>query len=123
MKSKFLIISTFILLGVILLFTLSPVPIVSENQCKTVEGIVEDVFITQSQDIVFILEGSKKKYYINRGTEAGVQREEALAAAGKNVVIKYPEYFTLLDPNEKMRHLSRIDVEGKMLFNECKSKR
>ncbi len=88
---------------------LRPVPIVS----KIFEGGVKDV--------AFRLENNDRIYYINRGLEAGLELEDLRARiVGKEVVFKYPDYWTPLDWNGKTKHVSKVEVDGEIVFNELK---
>lgn len=102
---------------------LRPVPILPEAECHAVEGTVSEVYFNSGNDIVFKLVDNKQRYYINRGTERGVAKEDALACIGKDVTIKYPPYWTPLDPDNTVRHLSKIYVENEVLFDECRDKK
>ena len=55
----------------------------------------------------------------NRGLERGLNLEELQKELiGNNVTIRYPKHWTLLDPNNKIKHLSVLEYNGKEIFNE-----
>ncbi len=53
-----------------------PVPIVTEDQVITEQGIVEEIYEVSVDDVVFILENNKRKFYINRGLELGLKLDD-----------------------------------------------
>ena len=117
---RFLLISGLIfLLIAILIFR--PVPIVSEDEAITKIGVVKDIYSNQGNDIVFTIENNKRRYYINRGLELGLHLEDLKQELiGKEITIKYPKYWTPLDWNNQIRHLSKLEFRDKVLFNELK---
>ena len=40
---------------------------------------------------------------------------------GDEIVIKYPKYWTPLDWNNKIRHISKVEFDDEVLFNELKN--
>jgi hypothetical protein len=116
-----------VLIGFAVLFALAfvlifrPVPIVEEEDALIKKGIVTDIFEGSEKDIVFILKDCKTKFYINRGMERGLSIESLKKELINNeVVIKYPKYWTPLDWNGKIKHASKLEFRGKILFNELK---
>jgi len=114
----------FIFIGVmfIALFGLILRPVhVPKNaeDCLVAEGKVIGIFEGGVKDVVFRLEGDKAMYYINRGLEQGLDLEDLQEKLiGNNVVIRYPEHWTLLDPNNRTKHLSILEYNGEELYNE-----
>lgn len=103
----------------LLIFT--PVPIVSEEDALVVEGVVKSIYEGGENDVVFVLENHDTRYYINRGLENGLvldQLKERLT--GKMVTIKYPRYWTPLDWNNEVKHLSKLQLADEVIFNELK---
>ncbi|MGO3182304.1 MAG: hypothetical protein ACTIJ9_05670 [Aequorivita sp.] len=117
--------SLLIALGLIVLITavlvLRPVPIVSEGKAITEKGIVLDIYDGGGSDIVFRLEDNERKFYINRGLQAGLElnslRERLI---GNQIVLKYPKYWTPLDWNNKIKHISKVEFNNEIVFNEFK---
>ena len=108
----------FLILGIL---CLRPVPIVEEKDAITVEGVVVGVYETGANDVFFKLNEDDVRYYVNRGTELGLNvdnlREKLI---GNQVVLKYPNYWTPLDWNNKIRHLSKIEFNNEIIFNELR---
>ncbi len=108
-----------VLISAVLIFR--PVPIVAESEAITEKGIVATIYSNKGNDIVFILEDNNRRFYINRGLENGLElnslKEKLI---GKTVVLKYPEYWTPLDWNDKIKHLSKVAINDSILFNELK---
>ena len=96
-----------------------PVPIVAEDRAIVKQGVVAEIYSNQGNDIVFLFENDKRRFYINRGLENGLELNELKnRLIGDEVVIKYPKYWTPLDWNNRIRHLSKLEHNGEVLFNE-----
>ncbi|RAW02301.1 hypothetical protein [Pseudochryseolinea flava] len=120
MKTKHLIISgTVILMMVMLVLIVCPVPSDSEVSCLQASGIVSDVYEEGTHDIAFKLDGLDKTFYINRGLERGLELKTLKdALLNKTVLIKYPKYWTPLDPTNSLRHIAKLEYDGKVVFTE-----
>ncbi|MBD8487975.1 hypothetical protein IFO69_04360 [Echinicola sp. CAU 1574] len=107
---------------VIAVMTLRPVPVVEEENALVEKGIVSYIFESQSNDIIFKLHENDKIFYINRGTKAGldahVLRKKLI---GHEVILKYPKYWTPLDWDSNLRHLSKVEMGNEIVFNEFKN--
>ena len=116
----FLIISLSIFL-IIAILIFRPVPIVSESKAIAENGIVSKIYSNKGNDIVFVMENSGRRFYINRGLENGLAlnnlREKLI---GNSITVKYPKYWTPLDWNNRVRHISKVEFNGEALFNELK---
>lgn len=111
--------SLFALIIVVLVFR--PVPIVSESKAISETGTVTEIYSNKGNDIIFILEGSKRKFYINRGLEYGLKLNDLKEKLiGNSIVVKYPKYWTPLDWNNRIRHLSKVENKDEVIFNELK---
>ena len=108
----------FIILG---LYFFRPVPIVEEKDAITVTGVVVDIYEAGVKDVVFKLSGDNVTYYVNRGLEQGLNIDSLKRKlVGNQVVFKYPDYWTPLDRDKKSRHLSKIEFNNEVLFNELR---
>lgn len=86
-----------------------------------VSGVVEKMKLTSGNDFVFKLKDNPVKYYINRGIESGLNYQDfEKKLMGEVVIFKYPKYWTPLDWNNTIRHISKVEQEGKVFFNELK---
>ncbi len=108
--------------GLALLFVLSifkPVPIVTEDRAITETGIVSSIYEAGIKDVVFRVENTTRRFYINRGLENGLDLKELQnKLIGKEVVFKYPKYWTPLDWNNTVRHVSKVEINDEVIFNE-----
>ena len=99
-------------------FILRPVPTPLEKDCITIKGTVTHIYEGGVKDVVFVLDGRKETYYINRGLEqlnlAALKKE----LEGKEITIKYPDYWSLLDPGKSLRHISKIEYMEATVFSE-----
>ncbi|MEJ2004118.1 MAG: hypothetical protein P8X57_03940 [Cyclobacteriaceae bacterium] len=112
----------FVVVGIFLTISAGifrPVPKVPENDLLITRGTVANITEAGVRDIVFELEGTDRSYYINRGIDHGIDirslKEELI---GKDVVIKYPDYWTILDPRKKTRHITKLESGGEVIFTE-----
>lgn len=104
-------------------FIFKPVPIVFEDEALIEKGIVKSISEGGPNDVLFILENNDTRFYINRGLENGLDlnhlKEKLI---GQEVVFKYPNYWTPLDWNNKIKHLSKVEFGSEIIFNELKNR-
>lgn len=106
---------------VIAILILRPVPIVSESKAITENGIVAEIYSNSGNDIIFVMQHIERRFYINRGLENGLELDRMKdKLIGNTIVVKYPKYWTPLDWNNSVRHVSKIEYNGDILFNELK---
>ena len=122
---KKVILSLSIVLGAALLILsilcFQPVPVVKGKNAITVKGVIVDVYEGGVNDVVFKLDGDNVSYYVNRGTEFGLNVESLKKKLiGNQVMLKYPDYWTPLDWNNKSRHLSKVEFNDEIIFNELR---
>lgn len=98
-----------------------PVPIVSESNAISEIGIVKEIYSNKGNDVIFVMENTDRRFYINRGLENGLElnnlKEKLIA---NSIVVKYPKYWTPLDWNDKIKHISKVEFNNEILFNELK---
>ena len=83
---------------------------------------MKSIFGTENKDVIFVLENNDRTFYINRGQEMGLEISELQRKLiGDEIVIKYPKYWTPLDWNNKIRHISKVEFDDEVLFNELKN--
>jgi hypothetical protein len=98
-----------------------PVPILPENKLMVMKGKVIEIYEGGVNDINFKLEGRKEIFYVNRGLERGLRLLELRARLiNKNIIIKYPDHWSLLNFNKGIVHISKIEHEGRTIFTEIK---
>lgn len=119
MKSKnwlFLLGVLFVVLGFQIF---RPVAIPEERDCLSLNGTVARIYESGVKDVSFELKGVDKKFYVNRGSERGLDLRRLQAElTNKQIVIKYPKYWTPLNPDNSVRHLSKIEFEDRTIFSE-----
>ena len=118
-KKPFILIALVVLLMFSLMLLPRPVPHVSEEACLVIEGRVVAVEAGGAQDVVLSLAGNNQTFYINRGLETGLE----LATLQKQLLhqrveIKYPPYWTPLDPFGSISHISKLTLAGEVIFSE-----
>lgn len=118
-KSHLTIAAAVVLFVLLAAFTLRPVPTVPEKECLVVKARVAGIYEGGVKDVVFVLSGHKESYYINRGLERGLSISSLKQQLeGKEVTIKYPNYWSVLDPSKSIRHIAKVEYGGKTIFSE-----
>ena len=120
-KAHQVVVGLTLMLVVFIGLVLRPVPTVTEDEALTMVGKIVEVREGGSHDLVLNLAGTDQRFYINRGLE----REESMEnlkqqLLGQEVEIKYPSYWTPLDPKNSERHVARLIANGEVVFDELK---
>ena len=119
---KITLVSFILIVSIIAVLIFRPVPIVSESKAISEIGIVKEIYTNKGNDVIFIMLNTERKFYINRGLEYGLElnnlKEKLI---GNLIVMKYPKYWTPLDWNNSIRHLSKVEFKNEIIFNELKS--
>ena len=119
---KIILISFSLIILIIAVLIFRPVPIVSEDRTISESGIVKEIYSNKGNDIIFVIENNERKFYINRGLENGLElsnlKEKLI---GNPIIVKYPKYWTPLDWNNTVRHISKVEFNGEIIFNELKN--
>lgn len=118
MKKVVLVIGILFLVVAILIFRPVPIP-ATLKKCEKVEGEVASIYEAGVKDVVFVLRDDDKRYYINRGLENGLNldtlRQDLLT---ENISIYYPRYWTPLDWNNRVKHLSHLTFQEQVIYTE-----
>ncbi len=110
-----------ILLFIVAVSIFRPVPIVKESRALVHKGVVKNITTVGESDMVFWMENTNQRYYINRAIQNGMDLDSLRdLLIGREITIKYPKYWTPLDWNNSTRHLSKLEFDGKVIFNELK---
>ena len=119
--AKIILISFSLIILIIAVLIFRPVPIVSEDRTISESGIVTEIYSNKGNDIIFVMENTERRFYINRGLENGLElnnlKEKLI---GNPIVVKYPKYWTPLDWNNSVRHISKVEFNDEIVFNELK---
>lgn len=119
-KFALILFGMFAFLSFALIFT--PVPIVCEDNAIVETGTVKSIYEGGENDVVIVLDETTRRFYVNRGLENGLDLESLQSQLmGHKVVLKYPKYWTPLDWNNTIKHLSKIEFEGEVIFNEFRT--
>ena len=111
----------FITIGILIF---RPVPIATEDRAIIVTGTVSAIYESGIKDVSFKLKDNPTIYYINRGLENGLVLDTLKAQLiGEEVTLKYPKYWTPLDWDNRIRHLSKVEWKNTVVFNELKPAR
>lgn len=98
------------------------VPIPAEKDCLIEKAKVTQIFEGGVKDVCFRLENTDIVYYINRGLEQELTLESLQAQLmGKEVTIKYPDYFSFLGSGKRTIHLCKLEYKNEVIYNELKS--
>ena len=118
---KITLVSFSLIVLIIAVLIFRPVPIVTEKNTISESGIVKEIYANKGNDIIFILENVQRRFYINRGLEMGLELTDLKKRLiGNSIVMKYPKYWTPLDWNDKIKHISKVEFNHEILFNELK---
>jgi hypothetical protein len=96
-----------------------PVPKCKGENCLSFSGTVHRIFEGGENDVIFQFMESDRLFYINRGLEQGLILEELQnRLMGKELTVYYPRYWTPLDPRGSIKHVSTVEFDGQVLFDE-----
>ena len=98
--------------------TFRPVPILPAHECEVVTGVVDEVREGTSHDVLIRLRDEDRRFYINRGLERGLELAPLQQLAGREVTLRYPEHWSPLDPTGSSVHVSVLEAQGEVLFDE-----
>lgn len=119
--AKIILISFSLIILIIAVLIFRPVPIVSEDRTISESGIVTEIYSNKGNDVIFVMENTERRFYINRGLENGLElnnlKEKLI---GNPIIVKYPKYWTPLDWNNSVRHISKVEFNDEIVFNELK---
>ena len=119
--AKIVLISFSLLIFIMAVLIFRPVPIVSEDKAISESGIVKEIYSNKGNDVIFVMENTERRFYINRGLENGLElnnlKEKLI---GNEIVVKYPNYWTPLDWNNSVIHISKVEFNDEIVFNELK---
>ena len=119
MKKKSLGIFAGLIALITVILILRTVPIPAEKDCLVLKGTVTKIYEGGVKDVVIELNGHNQKFYVNRGLQRGLNLQELQSKlTGSEIVLKYPDYWTPLDPGKSIIHISKIEHEGKTIFTE-----
>ncbi len=119
---KITLVSFILIVSIIAVLIFRPVPIVYESKAISEIGIVKEIYSNKGNDVIFVMLNTDRKFYINRGLENGLElnnlKEKLI---GNSIVMKYPKYWTPLDWNNSIRHISKVEFKNEIIFNELKA--
>ena len=121
---KITLVSFALIVSITAVLIFRPVPIVPESMAISEIGIVKEIYSNKGNDVIFIMLNTDRKFYINRGLESGLElnnlKEKLI---GNSILIKYPKYWTPLDWNNSIRHISKVEFKNEIIFNELKAEK
>lgn len=111
---KILVLSPFVLILIGAVLVPSPVPIPKDAAyCVQLDAEVITIGEGGDQDIVFVLQGTSTILYINRCLESDLTlKQVSEQTMGKTDRFFYPKYWTPLDPNNRIRHVSKVVLQN-----------
>lgn len=107
-------------LSLLCILMLRPVPLPTKDNTYTDIVIINHIYEGSSSDIIFELNGIKKKPYINRGIELGLDINHLRKhLIGKPILMTFIKHWTPLSSN---RSIARIALSsGDIIFNRLES--
>ena len=113
-----IIIAGGLLLFVVIMTTQHPLQQQKEQRI-THEGIVTELYETGFKDFVVKLKGRAESYYIDRSLSGNFNLQELKEKLlYKPVVIEYPQRFTPVSDGEKKHFISKLEVDGGVLYDD-----
>ncbi len=113
----FSVVST-LFFGAVLL-AVQPIPLPTSENTVLVQGFIKSVATDEeTQDVIFEIEGYGDTYYINRGLELGIEANQLKHLVDAEVVLYYVQSSNLLEVIAHKHHVSRIEFQGDVLFDE-----
>ena len=111
------------LVALIIILSIIPIPTPTISNSTIINGVLVGIEgDEETKDIVLKIEGDKCTYYINRGLDNDLDvaslRSQIL---NKNVSLYYTKSANLLAGLIKTRHLSRVQFEGELIYNEIEN--
>ncbi len=104
---------------VLSILVLKPVPIQDEKDCLKITSTVAEIHEGGDKDVVFKLKDHKVIFYVNRGLERGLDLSMLQSSlTNQEITITYPNYWTPLNLRNSVRHVSKIDFQGRTIFTE-----
>ena len=105
------------------IFALRPIYNPTPAECATVHAEIEGITGNPDNfDIALHLKDDPNFYYINRGLETGLDIADLRNhTTQKSSVIHYVKGKSILNPFGSVRHVARLEVDGKILYNELES--
>lgn len=86
---------------------------------KVARGIISEVSEGGVRDLCFRLKGDGRIFYVNRGLQNGFGLSKAKRDfTGREAIIYYLHLPTLLRPGDSGGHMSRIVIDGKVIYTE-----
>jgi len=103
----------------LVIITCKPVKQVKKEDVAPIKGFVEKVEKVRGDDIQILLKNDQHQYYINNAEVHQVNFEEIVQQiTGKEVTLYYIKRWTPLTTDGVYPHISKIEVDKKVLFNE-----
>jgi hypothetical protein len=120
-KRYWFLLSACVSLFAVAILSLRPVSIPEERDCLTARGIVTEISEGGVKDLVIRLSGRKEYFYVNRGLERELNLNDLKdQLTGKEILLKYANHWTPLDPARMSIHISKIEYRGRTLFTELR---
>ena len=96
----------------------SPVPLVYESKCRVKNAVLKDLHKDENGTIFLHLVDDQTTYYITKPRSAASLELENMNAKliNNSVTIKYPRYWTPLDPFGHQRELSKLETTDSIWF-------
>ncbi len=104
---------------IVLIFAFRPIYNVSSDECVIEQHEITYVFEGGVKDAVFRIKDNNKTLYINRGLENGLNLERLRKdAVGKQATFYVVNHWRPFGLNEQNRHVSRLEIDGAILYDE-----
>ncbi len=119
MKKLFVFLPFAVLLFVLL--SMRPVPDANKNNVHKISGLVSDIYLAGTSDIVLKLIDDNHFYYITRGVEEGLDYTQLKAALlYKDVKIEYVRHWSILNASGSVRPIYQLHFDDDVVYSSWK---
>lgn len=119
MKKLFVFLPFAVLLFVLL--SMRPVPDASKHNVQKISGLVSDIYLAGTSDIVLKLIDDNHFYYITRGVEQGLDYTQLKASLlYKDVKIEYVRHWSILNASGSVRPVYQVHYDNDLVYSSLK---
>ena len=115
------IIAVIVILFIVFIFgfVFRPIGFVTLSNSTKVSGETEAIFDGSSYDISFRIKNDSNFYYVNRGAENGLNAEALNdSLQNKEITLYYVSPWSLINPERRVRHITRVLYNGQIIYDE-----
>ncbi len=111
----------FVFSGLLILafFSFRPVPRLTNCNSKNIKATVINAYSTNTDHLVFELEGIEGKFYIHRLEKKAINEIKAQnLLINQEIEITYPKQWSIFDPFNRTKPIFKIICQEEIIFRE-----